>query len=107
LYATAACERERKEDIWQKKSWALEMHALIDKMGLKKKISACFKPFFFVSVLNVLFQKKKKEGETRMDGAGEGERRKGRLGGKMRTKYNHSLKVGCSVFVLTDSLFSI
>ena len=85
------------------------MHALIvgiEKMGFKKKISACFKPVFFVSVLNVLFQKKK-EGETRMDGAGEGERRKGRLGGKMRTKYNHSLKVGCSVFVLTDSLFSI
>ena len=62
---------------------------------------------FFLFQFLMSFFKKKKEGEKRMDGAGEGERRKGRLGGKMRTKYNHSLKVGCSVFVLTDSLFSI
>ena len=77
----------------------------LTKWDLKKKLVRASSRFFFVSVLNVLFQKK--EGEKRMDGAGEGERRKGRLGGKMRTKYNHSLKVGCSVFVLTDSLFSI
>ena len=69
MYATAACEREKKGHL-AKKSWALEMHALIvgiEKMGFKKKISACFKPVFFVSVLNVLFQKKKREKQEWME----------------------------------------
>lgn len=70
--------RERKKDIWQKKSWALEMHALIvgiDKMGFKKKISACFKPFFFVSVLNVLFQKKRGRNKNGWSWGGRKEKR--------------------------------